>query len=96
MNKKTIATTIGGILLLTSCHTLSISPQNDVKLNALVYENIKTIPEISIDTIHIETNKDTVYLSGYVKTIRQSDEAYIAALRTPGVKAVENNIIVRK
>ena len=53
-------------------------------------------PDLAELPIQIETRKGTVYLSGYVKTIRQSDTAGDVALKTPGVKALHNGLIVRK
>lgn len=46
--------------------------------------------------INIDTNNGVVKLSGYVKTIRQSDVAAEVASKVSGVKMVENNLIVRK
>ncbi|WED43579.1 BON domain-containing protein [Legionella cardiaca] len=46
--------------------------------------------------VHVETHQGNVMLSGYVKTIRQSDTAGDIALKVPGVKTVQNNLIVRK
>ncbi len=46
--------------------------------------------------IGIRSEKGQVTLTGYVKTIRQSDVAEEVARKTPGVHAVENNLIVRK
>ncbi|KTD18320.1 BON domain-containing protein [Legionella jordanis] len=46
--------------------------------------------------VHVETHQGNVVLSGYVKTIRQSDTAADVAAKVPGVKFVQNNIIVRK
>jgi len=53
-------------------------------------------PELANVPIHIETQKGTVFLSGYVKTIRQSDTAAEIASRVPGVRTVHNGLIVRK
>jgi hyperosmotically inducible protein len=53
-------------------------------------------PELAPLAIHIETQKGTVFLSGYVKTIRQSDTALEIAGKVPGVRTVQNGLIVRK
>lgn len=45
--------------------------------------------------VQVETENGVVYLSGYVKTIRQSDLATELTSKTVGVLAVENNLIVR-
>ncbi|WP_131782061.1 BON domain-containing protein [Legionella gresilensis] len=46
--------------------------------------------------IEIQSTNGIVELSGYVKTIRQSDTALELATKVPGVKGVQNNLIVRK
>ena len=46
--------------------------------------------------IQIETAHGKVRLTGYVKTIKQSDVAGDVASKVKGVKAVENYLIVRK
>lgn len=46
--------------------------------------------------LRVETKDGTVYLSGYVKTIRQSDTAGEIAGQVPGVQFVQNEIVVRK
>lgn len=55
--------------------------------------NSKTLMNVPV---HVEAHQGTVVLSGYVKTIRQSDTAGDIASKVPGVKTVENNLIVRK
>lgn len=49
-----------------------------------------------IAQVHVETNQNTVFLSGYVKKIRQSDTAEQIARQVPGVQVVENRLIVRQ
>lgn len=51
---------------------------------------------VSAKPISIETHQGHVRLSGYVKTIRQSDVAADIATKTAGVRKVENELIVRK
>ena len=46
--------------------------------------------------IEVQSTNGIVELSGYVKTIRQSDTALELATKVPGVKGVQNNLIVRK
>jgi hyperosmotically inducible periplasmic protein len=46
--------------------------------------------------VHVNTNQNTVILSGYVKKIRQSDTAEQIARQVPGVQNVVNNLIVRQ
>ena len=65
-------------------------------LAAAVHSAFMSTPELSAVPIHIETQRGTVFLSGYVKTIRQSDMAGELASRVPGAKSVHNGLIVRK
>jgi hyperosmotically inducible periplasmic protein len=46
--------------------------------------------------IDVQSTNGIVELSGYVKTIRQSDTALELATKVPGVKGVQNNLIVKK
>ena len=89
-----------GFTLLVGCQT--VTPPSFFNLNqsdatltasvnsALINNDLATVP------IHVETQKGTVFLSGYVKTIRQSDTAAEVAGKVPGVRAVQNGLIVRK
>jgi osmotically-inducible protein OsmY len=49
-----------------------------------------------IAQVNVQTRQDVVILTGYVKKIRQSDVAEQIARQTPGVRSVENNIIIRQ
>ncbi|WP_133128413.1 BON domain-containing protein [Legionella nagasakiensis] len=69
---------------------------NDSSITASVNEALANNQELAPFRFHVETANGLVYLSGYVKTIRQSDTAEELAKKVPGVKSVENNIIVRK
>lgn len=69
---------------------------SDESMTASVQEALMTHAMLEPFRFHVETAKGRVYLSGYVKTIRQSDTAEAVAMAVPGVRSVENNIIVRK
>ncbi|MBI2785275.1 MAG: BON domain-containing protein [Legionella longbeachae] len=49
-----------------------------------------------IAQVNVQTRQDVVLLSGYVKKIRQSDTAEQIARQVPGVRSVENHIIIRQ
>lgn len=83
-------------LFNNACQTVTTSHETNLKISAMIQNKLSQIPDFPIETVHIETLNDTVFLSGYVKTIKQSDAAYMVAMRTPGVKYIENNIIVRR
>ena len=71
-------------------------PSRDATITTAVLEAMLTNENTSTITVHVETTNGVVLLSGYVKTIRQSDTSEDVARKTPGVKSVQNNIIVRK
>jgi hyperosmotically inducible protein len=48
-----------------------------------------------IANLHAESIQGILVLTGFVKKIKQSDDAEIIARNTPGVREVKNNIIVR-
>ncbi|KTD56607.1 phospholipid binding protein [Legionella santicrucis] len=60
-----------------------------------VQEALMRSDDPAIARVHVQTRQDVVVLSGYVKKIRQSDVAEQIARQVPGVRAVENNIIIR-
>lgn len=87
--------------LLASCQTFSNDRffslgTSDVALTSSVNNALLSNPDLSTVRVHVETQKGTVFLSGYVKTIRQSDTAGDVARKVPGVKSVQNELIVRK
>jgi hypothetical protein len=75
---------------------LALVPGHAQSVTGRVQQALSENPELSAFQFHVETQRDTVFLSGYVKTIRQSDLAGEVAQKVPGVKSVENNVIVRK
>ena len=87
---------------LPACKTVSnFSLANFYRSDAAIRESIQTSIAASdlftdLKPIQVEAHQGQVILSGYVKTIRQSDVAGDIATKTAGVRAVENNLIVRK
>ena len=69
---------------------------NDTTITTNILENMLNDENLSTMKVRVETMNGIVQLTGYVKTIRQSDMAEDLAKKTPGVKSVQNNIIVRK
>ena len=91
------------LTLLAGCQTLS-GPGNimgskhpsDSAITASVIAAIDNSNQFVGVPVTVETKNANVLLSGYVKTIRQSDVAADLASKVDGVKFVENNLIVRK
>ena len=94
---------LGCLSLLTACQTNSVNnslfspfPSANVSLAQSVQETLMQNDDPVITRVHVESNQNTVILSGYVKKIRQSDVAEQIARQVPGVQAVQNNLIVRQ
>ncbi|STY29784.1 phospholipid binding protein [Legionella wadsworthii] len=64
-------------------------------LEQAVQESLMRSDDPGIAQVHVQTRQDVVILSGYVKKIRQSDVAEQIARQVPGVRSVENHIIIR-
>ncbi|WP_028387939.1 BON domain-containing protein [Legionella fairfieldensis] len=90
-----------GVALLAGCQKASNmnffnSFSSDQALTSSVNSALINSEELSNLRIQVETQKGVVFLNGYVKTIRQSDTAGNLAANVPGVKGVQNGLIVRK
>lgn len=90
------------LLFMIGCHTQETAfnvfdfQSKDESITAAVKENFAQNPLLAQTNINIHTEHHVVALSGYVKTIRQSDMAADIASKVNGVKSVQNEIIVRK
>jgi hyperosmotically inducible periplasmic protein len=91
------------LTILSGCQTFSGSSNimgskhpSDSSINASVIAALDNSNQFAGVPITVETKNSSVLLSGYVKTIRQSDVAADLASKVDGVKFVENNLIVRK
>ena len=69
---------------------------NDATISEAVNEALMNNVELSRYRFRVDTVNAVVTVSGYVKTIRQSDKAGEIASKVPGVRSVHNNVIVRK
>ena len=96
-------------LILASCFTVLVGcqslpneqlfkfqPTTDTSITTSILEEMLNDENLSTVKVHVETTNGVVVLTGYVKTIRQSDTAEDIARKTPGVKSVQNGIVVRK
>lgn len=101
MKKYYIYFFILSAFLLPGCQTAGnnffINPiMSDATITTEVNNAFAGHPLLAGVPVNIQTQQKRVILSGYVKTIRQSDVAAEVASKIPGVKIVENNLIVRK
>lgn len=90
------------VVLMIGCHTQETTfnvfdfKSKDEIITTDVGLRFAQNPLLADARIIIKTEQHVVALSGYVKTIRQSDMAAEIASKVDGVKSVQNNIIVRK
>ncbi len=91
-----------GLLLLCSCSTKISSDHffllhpNDLSITTAVQDALFHNENLATSNVRVDTTNGIVNLSGYVKTIRQSDTAEDIAKNIPGVNSVQNHLIVRK
>lgn len=89
-------------ILLLACHHQETAfnvfdfQSKDQTITTTISQRFAQNPLLAESRINIQTEHHVVSLSGYVKTIRQSDVAADIASKVDGVKSVQNNIIVRK
>lgn len=86
---------------LFGCHmsntsTLFTGHPSDEALTNAVRQAMVSNPIVADAPIQVEAHQGQVSLSGYVRTIRQSDTAYEVATKVAGVHGVQNNLIVKK
>jgi osmotically-inducible protein OsmY len=96
------------LLLLSGCQSDATSPMSSsmnpifgpfsssTNLTQSVQDALYRTGDPILSQVHVETNQNTVILTGYVKKIRQSDTAEQIAHQVPGVQMVQNNLIVRQ
>lgn len=87
--------------VLTSCQTgtsfdFTGHSTTDTSLTNHVQQALYLSEDPVVANVRAESIDKTVYLTGYVKKISQSDEAETIAKQIAGVKAVKNDIIVRR
>lgn len=97
-----IGTTMGAVLILvTGCQVFSGDRTvNQYTSDAAVTANVKAelLHESRVTSlpIHVDTDKGTVILSGFVKNSEQKIAAGQAAAHAKGARIIRNNIVIRK
>lgn len=90
---KTAGLFLGAALVLSAC--ASPPPSPDAQLAARVKQEITQTEGIgSARSVHVETHKGVVVLSGFIGTEKQKQDAAQTALKVSGVQQVFNNIQV--
>ncbi len=97
---------VSSLFLMSGCQTtqtpsnlfLPFTPSatSSANLSQKVQEALARSDDPAIAQVHVESRQDVVILKGYVKKIRQSDVAEQIARQVPGVRVVENHIIIRQ
>jgi len=68
---------------------------DDTVMTSRVKAALLNDPAVSGLTINVETYKSTVQLSGFVKTVAERNRAVHVSRTVPGVKRVQNDILIR-
>ena len=87
-------------LMLSAC---AGSPQqasageqiDDTVVTSRVKSALLNDPAVSGIAVNVETYKGTVQLSGFVKTVAERNRAIHVSRTVPGVKRVQNDILIR-
>ena len=79
---------------LSGCATVGTAA--DAKLTSDVRTNIGQNPEFGANRVRVQTIDSVVYLNGNLSVGEQRADAELAALRTPGVRQVVNDIAIFK
>lgn len=89
------------LIILTGCAAVTGRETageyvDDSAITASVKAVILKEPSLHVYQIHVETFKDVVQLSGFVDTYQQVLKAGEVARRVQGVRAVKNDLKVRR
>jgi hyperosmotically inducible protein len=104
MNKLALGKTFVAISLITlslnACTALTGREtagqyMDDATITADVKAEIMRDPSLNMFQISVETFKNEVQLSGFVDSTKKVRRAGEIARKTPGVKSVKNNLIVK-
>jgi hyperosmotically inducible periplasmic protein len=68
---------------------------DDTLVTSRVKSALLNDPAVSGIAINVETYKGTVQLSGFVKTVAERNRAVHVSRTVPGVKRVQNDILIR-
>lgn len=88
------------LITILAALTISCSITNfhadDQSLSERVQRQLYSNSDPIIANLHAESVNNTIILTGFVKKIKQSDDAQLIASQVRGVREVDNKIIVRQ
>ncbi|WP_419419572.1 BON domain-containing protein [Legionella sp. D16C41] len=102
MKKNFVSMLMGcSLVILSGCQVMSGERSvNQYSSDAAITTSVKAAlmnnTGLPASRVHVETDKGTVLLSGFVKTYQQKIKAGQLASQIEGVKVVENNLVVRR
>ena len=102
MKKTAMTLALSGLLAFTAVGCAVMRDQStvgeyvdDATITTRVKAKFAEDPQVSAMAIKVETLKGTVQISGFAKSSSEKSAAETIARKTPGVRAVDNNIVVK-
>ena len=103
LNNKIRALTLSALLVFATAGCSVMRGQqsagsyvDDASITTRVKSAFASDKTVAATAINVETLRGTVQLSGFAKSQAEKDRAAQIARQTDGVKAVENDIVVRQ
>lgn len=104
MKKNVMSLIITGVLAATTIVGCAVTREqstvgeyvDDATITTQVKAKFADDPTVSAMAISVETLRGTVQLSGFAKSAAERSQAEAIASRVKGVKAIKNDIVVRR
>lgn len=104
MKKNVMSLMISGVLAATTVVGCAVTREqstvgeyvDDATITTQVKAKFAEDPTVSAMAISVETLRGTVQLSGFAKSAAERSQAEALAARVKGVKAIKNDIVVRR
>ncbi|HWT54887.1 MAG TPA: BON domain-containing protein [Rhodocyclaceae bacterium] len=104
MKKNVMSLIITGVLAATTVVGCAVTREqstvgeyvDDATITTQVKAKFADDPTVSAMAISVETLRGTVQLSGFAKSAAERSQAEAIASRVKGVKAIKNDIVVRR
>lgn len=103
MKKTAMTLALSGLLAFTAVGCAVVRDQSsvgeyvdDATITTRVKAKFAEDPTVSAMAIKVETLKGTVQLSGFAKNATEKANAESFARKVPGVRGVDNNIVIKR